>query len=141
MFLAEGKTQVQIASILNESPQLIHDDIKAIERDAEKYISKNLNKNTAYHLYVTMNNILRVNQESWKMYFDKNTSNRDKLYALKMVLLASNTLIGSVLMGMEYKQVLETENEFNKMKQKLEDKKNTMMIDHDFNSPLMLNSE
>lgn len=122
MLLAEGKSQVQIASILNESPQLIHDDIKAIQRDAEKYISKNLNKNIAYLLYVTLNNNLRVNQEAWKIYSDKKTSARDKLYALKIVLSANDALIGSVLGGMEYKQTLDLENEYNILQQKLENR-------------------
>jgi hypothetical protein len=71
MLLAEGKTQIQIASFLKVSPQLIHDDKKAIERDAQKYIMENASKNTAYPLYISMDNILRVNREAWKIYEDK----------------------------------------------------------------------
>jgi DNA-binding NarL/FixJ family response regulator len=37
MLLAEGKTQVQIASLLKVSPQLIHDDIKAIFNTTDFY--------------------------------------------------------------------------------------------------------
>jgi transcriptional regulator len=71
MLLAEGKTQIQIAPFLKVSPQLIHDDKKAIERDAQKYIMENASKNTAYPLYISMDNILRVNREAWKIYEDK----------------------------------------------------------------------
>lgn len=131
MFLAEGKTQIQIASILKESPQLIHDDIKAIKRDAEKYITKNLNKNIAYLLYVTLNNNLRVNQEAWRIYSDKKTSTRDKLYALKTVLSANDALICSVLGGIEYKQTLDLENEYNILKEKLENSdRGIMAVDY-----------
>ena len=92
MLLAEGKTQIQIASFLKVSPQLIHDDIKAIERDAQKYILENVSKNTAYLLYISMGNILRVNREAWKIYQDKKTTVRDKINSLKVSIQASEAL-------------------------------------------------
>jgi hypothetical protein len=108
ILLAEGKTQVQIASLLNVSPQLIHDDIKAIERDAQKYILENVSKNTAYLLYISMGNILRVNREAWKIYQDKKTTLRDKINSLKVSISASQALQHLAIEGFNYQETYMT---------------------------------
>ena len=108
MLLAEGKTQVQIASLLKVSPQLIHDDIKAIERDAQKYILENVSKNTAYLLYISMGNILRVNKEAWKIYQNKHTGMRDKINSLKVSIQASTALQHLAIEGFNYQEAYTT---------------------------------
>ena len=108
MLLAEGKTQIQIASFLKVSPQLIHDDIKAIERDAQKYILENVSKNTAYLLYISMGNILRVNKEAWKIYQDKKTTVRDKINSLKVSIQASEALQHLAIEGFNYQEAYMT---------------------------------
>ncbi len=108
LLLAEGKTQIQIASFLNVSPQLIHDDIKAIERDAQRYILENVSKNTAYLLYISMGNILRVNKEAWKIFGDKKTTVRDKINSLKVSIQASESLQHLAIEGFNYQEAYMT---------------------------------
>jgi len=126
MLLAEGKTQIQIASFLNVSPQLIHDDIKAIERDAQKYILENVSKNTAYLLYISMGNILRVNREAWKIYQDKNTGMRDKINSLKVSIQASTALQHLAIEGFNYQEAYMTSMDL----QKVLDEQNNNRIDY-----------
>lgn len=115
MLLAEGKTQIQIASFLKVSPQLIHDDIKAIERDAQKYILDNVSKNTAYLLYISMGNILRVNREAWKIYQDKKTTVRDKINSLKVSIQASDALQHLAIEGFNYQEAYMTNIDLQKI--------------------------
>ena len=126
MLLAEGKTQIQIASFLKVSPQLIHDDIKAIERDAQKYILENVSKNTAYLLYISMGNILRVNREAWKIYQDKKTTVRDKINSLKVSIQASEALQHLAIEGFNYQEAYLTNIDL----QKVLDEQNNNRMDY-----------
>lgn len=65
---------------------------------------ENLSKNTAYLLYISMGNILRVNREVQKIYQDKKTRVSDKINSLKVSIQASAALQQLAIEGFNYQE-------------------------------------
>jgi hypothetical protein len=85
-----------------------------------------MSQNTAYLLYISMGNILRVNKEAWKIYHDKKTMVRDKINSLKVSIQASSALQHLAIEGFNYHEAYMTNIDL----QKIMDEQNKNRMDY-----------
>jgi IS30 family transposase len=89
--LARAKTETEIAQSLGVSQQTISRDIQALKEASLQFVYDLAKSDLAYYYKQKLNGLDEVIGEAWKMYGSTVTNRKEKLMALKIIVMAHET--------------------------------------------------
>ena len=89
--LSKSFNETEIAQQLGLDQSTISRDIKVLKAECQKFVFDLAKADLAYYFKSSINGIEEAKKESWKIFLDPNTSTRDRLLALKIILTADET--------------------------------------------------
>jgi Trp operon repressor len=89
--LSKSFNETEIAQQLGVCQGTISRDIQYLKLEAEKFVFDLAKSDLAYYFKSSINGVEETAKEGWKIFLDSNTSTRDKLLALKIILTADET--------------------------------------------------
>jgi transposase len=101
--LAESMTQDEIATELNVSPMTISRDVKALIEMSNQFVFDLAKSSLAFYYQQCIESIERVSRKAWTLHKDEDNglSPRDRLFALKIIIEASQAKFGLFEKGPE----------------------------------------
>jgi IS30 family transposase len=94
--LARSKTQTEIAHELGYDQSTISDDIKALKEMSTRFVYDLAKSDLAFYYRQKLDSLDQVKREAWKLYDSTETTNKEKLLALK-VIVASDEIAFKLL--------------------------------------------
>jgi hypothetical protein len=89
--LARSKTESEIAKELNISQPTISTDIKALKEMSTRFVYDLARSDLAYYYKQKLDSLDEVKREAWKLYNSSETSNKEKLLALRVIVTSDET--------------------------------------------------
>jgi IS30 family transposase len=89
--LARSKTEQEIAQALNTSQSTISTDVKVLKEMSTRFVYDLAKSDLAYYYKQKLDSLDEVKREAWKLYNSSETSNKEKLLALKVIVASDET--------------------------------------------------
>jgi hypothetical protein len=89
--LARSMTEQEIAHALNTSQSTISTDVKALKEMSTRFIYDLARSDLSFFYKQKLDSLDQVKREAWKLYNSTETSNKEKLFALKVIVASDET--------------------------------------------------
>jgi IS30 family transposase len=89
--LARSMTEQEIAQALNTSQSTISTDVKALKEMSTRFIYDLAKSDLSYFYRQKLDSLDQVKREAWRLYNSSETSNKEKLLALKVIIMSDET--------------------------------------------------
>jgi transcriptional antiterminator len=84
--LAQSMTETEIAEKLNVDQSTISRDVKALKEMSQQFVFDLAKSDLSYYYKQSIDGIEEAKKEAWRIHKDNNTSFREKLAALKLII-------------------------------------------------------
>src|SRR5215212_8683308 len=89
--LARSMTETEIAQSLGISQSTISSDVKALKEMSTRFIYDLAKTDLSFFYKQKLDSLDQVKREAWKLYDSTETSNKEKLLALKVIVASDET--------------------------------------------------
>jgi DNA-binding CsgD family transcriptional regulator len=89
--LARSMTEQEIAQALSTSQSTISTDVKALREMSTRFVYDLAKSDLAFYYKQKLDSLDQVKREAWKLYDSSDTSNKEKLLALKVIVASDET--------------------------------------------------
>lgn len=89
--LAKSKTESEIAKELNISQPTISIDIKALKEMSTRFVYDLAKSDLSFYYKQKLDSLDQVKREAWKLYDSTETTIKEKLLALKIIVASDET--------------------------------------------------
>jgi transcriptional antiterminator len=83
---AQSMTETEIAEKLNVDQSTISRDVKALKEMSQQFVFDLAKSDLSYYYKQSIDGIEEAKEEAWRIHKDNNTSFREKLAALKLII-------------------------------------------------------
>jgi transcriptional antiterminator len=83
---AQSMTETEIAEKLNVDQSTISRDVKALKEMSQQFVFDLAKSDLSYYYKQSIDGIEEAKKEAWRIHKDNNTSFREKLAALKLII-------------------------------------------------------
>jgi endonuclease III-like uncharacterized protein len=84
-------TEQEIGQALNTSQSTISTDVKALKEMSTRFVYDLAKSDLAFYYRQKLDSLDQVKREAWKLYDSTETTNKEKLLALKVIVASDET--------------------------------------------------
>src|SRR5215216_6742437 len=89
--LARSMTETEIGKQLGISQPTIHRDIEALKEKSLRFVYDLAKSDLAYYYKQKLDSLDEAKREAWKIFNQEDTPNKEKLLALKLIIMSDET--------------------------------------------------